>query len=82
MLDSGDGKVSQEAFVNGVMHLKGSARSQDAVLILRDCERIMRQCKAACLACESLRDALRAESLSRAVPPVVASPRSVWRVQL
>jgi len=41
ILDSGDGLVSPEEFVQGILRLKGQARSQDVLRIMHCCERLM-----------------------------------------
>mmetsp|Transcript_97376 Transcript_97376/g.225753 ORF Transcript_97376/g.225753 Transcript_97376/m.225753 type:complete len:271 (+) Transcript_97376:2-814(+) len=61
-LDDGDGRVSREEFINGIMRLKGNSRSQDTVLIMRDCDRIIHQCRSTRLACESLREVLLSQA--------------------
>ena len=41
LLDNGDGIVTQEEFLNGVMRLKGHARSLDIVAISKDLQTVM-----------------------------------------
>merc|ERR1712125_247630 len=45
LLDDGDGCMQQDEFLTGIMRLKGHARSQDIVILQRDCRRIDKQCK-------------------------------------
>merc|ERR1712190_100847 len=40
MLDDGEGSVTVKEFVQGVLRLKGSARSQDVVSIMHDTNRL------------------------------------------
>jgi len=58
-----DGRVSGEEFVKGIMRLKGSARSQDIVMIMRDCDRIMRQCGATLAAVETMESQMRVQAV-------------------
>mmetsp|Transcript_75122 Transcript_75122/g.174201 ORF Transcript_75122/g.174201 Transcript_75122/m.174201 type:complete len:328 (-) Transcript_75122:142-1125(-) len=62
ILDDGDGRVSQEEFINGIMRLKGYARSTDAVVIMRDSYRIMEQCTASRQLLESLHRVLHGQA--------------------
>merc|ERR1712232_10632 len=43
LLDDGDGAVTQEEFLNGVMRLKGHARSLDIILITKDLQTVIQQ---------------------------------------
>lgn len=60
MLDDGDGLISYDEFVNGIMRLKGNSRSQDTIAIMRDCERICKNCEATQRACEGVQAAVAA----------------------
>mmetsp|Transcript_22323 Transcript_22323/g.49397 ORF Transcript_22323/g.49397 Transcript_22323/m.49397 type:complete len:664 (+) Transcript_22323:93-2084(+) len=44
LLDDGDGRITYEEFVNGIIILKGQARSQDVIAILHDSRKILRLC--------------------------------------
>merc|ERR1711964_292803 len=41
LLDDGDGHVTYDEFVKGVLQLKGQARSQDVIAILHDTQKIL-----------------------------------------
>jgi len=41
MLDNGDGSISYQEFINGVMRLKGQARSMDVIAVMTDCRKII-----------------------------------------
>jgi len=48
ILDDGEdpeGKISREAFVNGIMRMKGHAQKQDLLVSARDTHRILNHCK-------------------------------------
>jgi len=45
LLDDGDGTVSCEDFVRGISKLKGEARAQDLVPVVKDCKRILQLCR-------------------------------------
>merc|ERR1712232_54108 len=42
LLDDGDGCIQREEFIDGVLRLKGQARSQDVIMIQHECRRIDR----------------------------------------
>merc|ERR1712060_956989 len=41
LLDDGDGQISFEEFVKGVMRLKGGARSQDVIAVMHGNQKIL-----------------------------------------
>merc|ERR1712048_1519977 len=45
LLDDGDGRISYDEFIEGMRHVKGSASSQDALVILRCCTQILSSCE-------------------------------------
>jgi len=45
LLDDGEGNVSREDFVRGISKLKGEARAQDLVPVVKDCRRILQLCR-------------------------------------
>eukprot|EP00403_Amphidinium_massartii_P003209 CAMPEP_0178380970 /NCGR_PEP_ID=MMETSP0689_2-20121128/5740_1 /TAXON_ID=160604 /ORGANISM="Amphidinium massartii, Strain CS-259" /LENGTH=704 /DNA_ID=CAMNT_0020001135 /DNA_START=1 /DNA_END=2115 /DNA_ORIENTATION=- len=44
LLDDGDGQITYDEFVNGIIVLKGQARSQDVIAILHDSRKILKLC--------------------------------------
>eukprot|EP00408_Alexandrium_pacificum_P037572 CAMPEP_0171289390 /NCGR_PEP_ID=MMETSP0790-20130122/70579_1 /TAXON_ID=2925 /ORGANISM="Alexandrium catenella, Strain OF101" /LENGTH=531 /DNA_ID=CAMNT_0011759015 /DNA_START=90 /DNA_END=1685 /DNA_ORIENTATION=- len=58
LLDDGDGLISFEGFVTGIMRLKGTSRSQDTITIMKDCQRIHKQGEYTQRVCERLHEAL------------------------
>jgi len=46
MLDSGGGEVNYDQFMQGILRLKGQARSMDVITVMRDCQSINARCKA------------------------------------
>merc|ERR1712228_751690 len=45
LLDDGDGFVTYDEFLNGILRLKGSARSQDVIMMMHDCRHILKECE-------------------------------------
>jgi len=45
MLDDGDGAVSYDEFMRGIIRLKGQARSMDVITVMRDCREINDRCR-------------------------------------
>jgi len=43
LLDDGDGQVSFEEFLSGILRMKGTARSQDVLALMHDNRKILRQ---------------------------------------
>merc|ERR1711972_300171 len=41
ILDDGDGQVSPDEFVGGILRLKGHARSQDVIRIMHSCHKLV-----------------------------------------
>jgi len=58
LLDDGDGCITNEEFVQGVLRIKGTARSQDTMIILHDCKRILKEHEALRLTFERLKSEL------------------------
>jgi len=54
MLDDGDGRISYDEFVSGILRLKGSSRAMDTIHIMRHCERISKHCEATHVVCEEV----------------------------
>jgi len=46
ILDDGDGQISYNEFIQGVMRLKGQARSMDVIAMMRDIKRVIEHIKA------------------------------------
>mmetsp|Transcript_36640 Transcript_36640/g.105613 ORF Transcript_36640/g.105613 Transcript_36640/m.105613 type:complete len:338 (+) Transcript_36640:259-1272(+) len=46
ILDDGDGRITFEEFLEGLLRLKGNARSMDVVAIMHDCNQILLSCRA------------------------------------
>ena len=46
LLDEGDGEVTFQEFIKGVMRLKGQARSIDLIALMRTGDRMLDMCKA------------------------------------
>lgn len=45
LIDNGDGDITAEEFVKGIMRVRGEARAQDLIPILKNCQRILVQVK-------------------------------------
>merc|ERR1712032_1266599 len=45
LLDDGDGYINHDEFMDGIVRLKGQARTMDVVVIRQDCRALMKVCQ-------------------------------------
>merc|ERR1712032_446357 len=47
LLDNGDGYISYDEFIEGIVRLKGQARTMDVIVIKQECKAILKVCQEA-----------------------------------